>query len=154
MKAFLPLLLLALLCCRCKNDEPIESCNPHCLMGFVCDPETGECICPEGNILYRGGCVPIKDYMYLPAPDNPNSDCFKYITAMWVDTSSGFSTLLRFKEDTPYGQSYDFNFFPLTTNPDTTSEWAYLQKFVADTKALPCLLDSNQVNSSYLCQFR
>lgn len=72
---------------------------------------------------------------------------------MWIDTSSGVSTLLRFKEDTPYGQSYDFNFFPLTTNPDTTSEWAYLQKFVADTKALPCLLDSNQVNAHIYVNF-
>ncbi|MBL7776029.1 MAG: hypothetical protein JNK89_08505 [Saprospiraceae bacterium] len=73
---FLAVFALSLLfsCSKCK-DEPADPCAlVSCSTGFTC--VDGACICPEGNLLYAGNCIPLNANTYV----GYNGDCFCYDT--------------------------------------------------------------------------
>ncbi len=151
MKTTFSLFLMLLFLCHCKKEEVID-CSPHCVSGFVCDSETETCVCPQGNYVYNNGCLPIRDYMYVPVGETANCSCFKYITTMWID-STETSMLLRFRDSTRY-KHYPFNYFSLVPNTDTLPEWQYKQEFVVGAYgSLPCKLNEQLFDAHVYVNF-
>jgi hypothetical protein len=152
MKTLMPILLLALLCCQCK--DPYDNCAEICKQGFVCDDETGTCICPEGSFIFNSQCIPIQSYMYVPVAENSSCSCFKDINVMWIDSNST-DIRLKFAENLPYSQTYHFTYFSLEANTDTLLEWAYRQEYVIGFagQPLPCKIGEQFLDAHFYANF-
>ena len=132
----------------CKKDPTSNNCTGvYCIGGSTCNPISGKCECPEGEFFAETECTKKEPYMYFPVEQNQACFCFYEISAIWIDTT--FNALLFDIKNPLDGRSHAYNIggFQLKNNPDTSSQWKYLDKFVSDYTPLNCKLGDKFVNA-------